>query len=122
VLNKIDTLSDSNNQKNTDKEIHISAKTGAGLYQLNKAIKLALHLSPSISSEVMLTTNRQQQSLSACRLSIAQATGLLSEKEIAFELVSIELHAAIDSIDSLLGKTTVDDIINLIFNKFCVGK
>ncbi len=122
VLNKIDTILHSNNQKNSDEKIYISAKTGAGLVYLNKAINRALHLSPSISSEVMLTTNRQQQSLSACQLSISQATELLSEKEIAFELVSIELHDAIDSIDSLLGKTTVDDIINLIFNKFCVGK
>ena len=122
VLNKIDTISSSNNQKNTDDKIYISAKTGAGLTHLNKAIKLALHLSPSISSEVMLTTNRQQQALSACRLSTSRAIELLSEKEIAFELVSIELHDAINSIDILLGKTTVDDIINLIFNKFCVGK
>jgi tRNA modification GTPase len=41
---------------------------------------------------------------------------------VSYELVSIELREALDSIGTILGKTTPDDILNNIFSQFCVGK
>lgn len=125
VYNKIDTLS-SDNRRNlsTDDEgqLYISAKTGEGLDQLKTRIKTAMQISLSTSDELMLTSARQFQALSVCKFNLNQATELLQSPEVAFELVSVELREAIDAIDRLLGKTTADDIINNIFNRFCVGK
>ena len=38
------------------------------------------------------------------------------------ELVAFELRAALDALDTLMGKTSPDDILNNIFNNLCVGK
>ena len=39
-----------------------------------------------------------------------------------FELVAIDLKAAIDALGDILGETTGEDILDQIFNRFCIGK
>jgi len=36
--------------------------------------------------------------------------------------VALELRASLNSLESLLGKTTANDIMNTVFAKMCVGK
>jgi tRNA modification GTPase len=36
--------------------------------------------------------------------------------------VLLDLYEALHSLDSLTGATTSDDILSLIFSKFCIGK
>ncbi|MBC8402136.1 MAG: tRNA uridine-5-carboxymethylaminomethyl(34) synthesis GTPase MnmE [Candidatus Marinimicrobia bacterium] len=125
VYNKIDTLSSDKRQNlltDDEGQLYISAKTGEGLGHLKTRIKSAMQISRSTSEELMLTSARQFQALSVCESNLKQATTLLQSPAVAFELVSVELREAIDAIDRLLGKTTADDIINNIFNRFCVGK
>ncbi len=38
------------------------------------------------------------------------------------ELVAFELRTALDEIETLLGKTSPDDILNHVFDNLCVGK
>ena len=38
------------------------------------------------------------------------------------ELLLIDLHAALESVDELTGATSSDDILKLIFSTFCIGK
>ena len=41
---------------------------------------------------------------------------------VAPEIISIDFRSALNFLDVLLGKTENDDILNNIFNNFCVGK
>jgi tRNA modification GTPase len=36
--------------------------------------------------------------------------------------VLLDLYAGLRHLDSLTGETTSDDILNLIFSTFCIGK
>ena len=41
---------------------------------------------------------------------------------IPHEMVLLDLYEALNSLDRLTGGTTSDDILSLIFSKFCIGK
>lgn len=37
-------------------------------------------------------------------------------------MILLDLYATLQSLDTLTGATTTDDILHLIFSKFCIGK
>jgi tRNA modification GTPase len=37
-------------------------------------------------------------------------------------MILLDLYRALAALDSLTGQTTSDDILNLIFSTFCIGK
>jgi tRNA modification GTPase len=37
-------------------------------------------------------------------------------------MILIDLYEALHALDALTGTTTTDDILNLVFSKFCIGK
>jgi len=41
---------------------------------------------------------------------------------VSAELVAEELRAAVRGIDSLVGRVDVEDILDEIFSRFCIGK
>ncbi|MEO7932865.1 MAG: tRNA uridine-5-carboxymethylaminomethyl(34) synthesis GTPase MnmE [Chthoniobacterales bacterium] len=61
--------------------------------------------------------NCLQRAQSGC---IAAMTGL--RENLAIELISIELHSALDAIGEVMGKVESDDILGEIFSTFCIGK
>ena len=100
----------------------VSAKYRDGIQSLLRLIKKELSISPSLSDSASLTSARQFDALSDARSSILRCENLLSDNSPALELVAADTRAAIGSLDAILGKTTTDDVLNKIFNSFCVGK
>ncbi|HLZ00320.1 MAG TPA: tRNA uridine-5-carboxymethylaminomethyl(34) synthesis GTPase MnmE, partial [Candidatus Angelobacter sp.] len=41
---------------------------------------------------------------------------------IPHEMIMLDLYAALRPLDAITGETTTDDILNLIFSSFCIGK
>jgi tRNA modification GTPase len=37
-------------------------------------------------------------------------------------MLLLDLYSALRNLDALTGETTADDILNLIFSTFCIGK
>jgi len=125
LMNKSDLLSDSQRKqlKRTQTErIFLSAKTGDNIHSLKQQIKTSLGVSGSLSDTVTTTTSRQHNALKDCHNKLNAASKLLNSPRCAHELLAIELRDALDTIGVILGKTTPDDILNNIFNHFCVGK
>ena len=42
--------------------------------------------------------------------------------KIPHEMIMIDLYSALRPLDAITGETTADDILNLIFSSFCIGK
>ena len=42
--------------------------------------------------------------------------------QIGYELVAIDLRSAVDSIGEITGEVATDDILDLVFAEFCIGK
>lgn len=101
--------------------LETSALTGAGIPELRRAI-LSLLIKEAPTAETALLTNlRQQQAVSAALAAFARAQRAVAAT-IPHEMILLDLYEALHNLDALTGTTTTDDILNLIFSKFCIGK
>lgn len=97
-----------------------SALTGEGIDTLRKSI-LALATGGSTSEPGSLTSLRHQQAVSTALAALADAAQA-NANAIPHEMILLDLYRALWALDSLTGQTTSDDILNLIFSTFCIGK
>jgi tRNA modification GTPase len=97
-----------------------SALTGEGIPALRKRI-LALATGGAASEPGMLTSLRHHQSIATALGALKDAT-LANSNAIPHEMILLDLYRALWALDSLTGQTTSDDILNLIFSTFCIGK
>jgi tRNA U34 5-carboxymethylaminomethyl modifying GTPase MnmE/TrmE len=53
---------------------------------------------------------------------MAAVIEIAEQYPLQLELVSFELQNALNSIEDLLGTKTADEVLNNMFDNFCVGK
>jgi tRNA modification GTPase len=97
-----------------------SALTGEGIPGLRDRI-LALATGGAAAEPGMLTNLRQHQAVTTALAALADAAKA-NASGIPHEMVLLDLYRALWALDSLTGQTTPDDILNLIFSTFCIGK
>jgi tRNA modification GTPase len=128
VLNKSDLVTDGEPLQRADDlalfaEIPLlptSALTGEGIPALRQRI-LALATGGASSEPGMLTSLRHHQAVSTALAALGDATQA-NASAIPHEMILLDLYRALWALDSLTGQTTPDDILNLIFSTFCIGK
>jgi len=100
--------------------IRTSALTGKGIAELQSTI--VQHVTGSTSSEPGFLTNARHQALVRESLEgLARAENAVAQK-IPHEMLLLDLYSALRPLDEITGATTTDDILNLIFSRFCIGK
>ena len=119
VFNKIDLVSPPEKLTGI---IPVSALLGDGIANLKKIIKDKLISKNTQGSDITLTTRRQEIAIASCRNGLSASLKYLNKGAPELEIVAFELRDSINHIDALMGKTTVDDILNKVFSGFCVGK
>ena len=119
VFNKIDLTAPPKNLTNV---VPVSALLGDGVGDLKKIIKEKLTSKNTPGSDTMLTTRRQVVAITGCKNSLIASLKHLKGGTPELEIVAFELRESVNYIDALMGKTTVDDILNKVFSGFCVGK
>jgi tRNA modification GTPase len=123
VINKNDLVRTAHqlSKQNSYPILETSALTGAGVPELRRAI-LSRLINEAPNAEIALLTNlRQQQAVSATLAPLNRARrGVVAV--IPHEMILLDLYEALHALDALTGATTNDDILNLIFSKFCIGK
>src|SRR6185437_2933873 len=97
-----------------------SALTGEGIQALRQRL-IELATSGAAAEPGMLTNLRQHQAISTARAALAEAMQA-NAGAIPHEMILLDLYRALWALDSLTGQTTPDDILNLIFSTFCIGK
>jgi len=122
VLNKIDLVDHQQISGTESRYIPISAKTGAGIPSLKSAISSSLSGNNPQQPDTVLTTKRQADSMLLCYNHLLAACDILNEKTPGYDLVAFEIRESISHLDKVLGKTHPDNILNKVFNNFCVGK
>ena len=97
-----------------------SALTGEGIEELRAQI-LSLATGGAAEEPGMVTNLRQHQSVLTALSALADAASA-NAASIPHEMILLDLYRALWALDSLTGQTTPDDILNLIFSTFCIGK
>ena len=119
VHNKIDVSRESAQILEKDQEAHIylSAKTGEGL-DLLKAQLLAQVGYQQNSEGVFMARARHLEALKNVEQHLLNARAQIKSAE----LVAEELRLAQESLATITGEFTPDDLLGEIFSKFCIGK
>ncbi|WP_112320859.1 tRNA uridine-5-carboxymethylaminomethyl(34) synthesis GTPase MnmE [Oceanibium sediminis] len=98
----------------------ISARTGQGLDVLLNRVRQELEVRAHGATSVIRV--RQQVALKGALESFEAALSLIGDGLTSAELVADELIRGIRSLDALVGRVDVEDLLDEIFSSFCIGK
>ncbi|MFM2169884.1 MAG: tRNA uridine-5-carboxymethylaminomethyl(34) synthesis GTPase MnmE [Verrucomicrobiota bacterium] len=120
LLNKIDCGEHASWQDT--EALRISCLSGSGMEQLEEAIaSLMLDRTMDDGHSLVSINARHQDCLRRALLSIEQTLPALKREE-DLTLISIELRSAMHALGEIAGKIDSDDILGVIFSRFCIGK
>ncbi len=99
-----------------------SATTGQGIPELRAEILRRIGGENGAAQESGILTNLRQASLVTEAIRSLDAAEKSSQAEVPHEMILLDLYGALRQLDEITGATTADDILNLIFGSFCIGK
>ncbi len=100
--------------------LETSAVTGQGIDELRSRI-IELAGAGGGSDSALLTNVRQQTAVTSALAALDKARAA-TDSNTPHEMLLLDLYSALRALDELTGATTTDDILNLIFSTFCIGK
>jgi tRNA modification GTPase len=119
VENKCDLVASVTNAKGV---VRTSALTGEGIAELRNEILRHIGGEAGIQTESgFLTNTRHQSRVRESIIALETAQAAVGNK-VPHEMLLLDLYSALRPLDEITGSTTNDDILNLIFSTFCIGK
>ena len=115
ALNKADTLPA---DFKAGEEILISCKTGEGLDALKKEVIKVIGLGALQEDDILITSAVHYEALLKAARELKAACLTLNDGELTAE----HIRQALAALKELIGEVTPDDVLDIIFSKFCVGK
>jgi tRNA modification GTPase len=102
--------------------LRTSALTGDGIAELRAAIVAAVAgAGGGLRESAMLTNLRQHQAVEQALRGLAAAQ-VAVDAATPHEMLLLDLYDSLRGLDALTGATTSEDVLRLIFSKFCIGK
>ena len=99
----------------------ISAKTGAGMTELRRALMDCSGLAGNWQDESIVSSARHYNALCTAGEQLEDVLGAM-RLGLPADLLAEHLRAAIASISSIIGEISSDQVLGEIFSKFCIGK
>jgi tRNA modification GTPase len=124
ALNKCDRLAGGMSipwLSNKETVIEVSALTGAGLHELEKLMVSTLEADPLPVESVAVTSQRQFLALQEAHVSLEKALEAHGAG-LSNEFISLDVREAAGKLAEITGEITSDDVLNGIFDRFCIGK
>ncbi|MCL0069412.1 tRNA uridine-5-carboxymethylaminomethyl(34) synthesis GTPase MnmE [Dehalococcoidia bacterium] len=102
--------------------VRTSALTGEGMSALEtRMVDIALG-GKVVSPDAFLVTNiRHKEALERAAQHLRQAEESL-EANVPDDFVTIDLTAALDALGEITGETVSEELLDMIFSRFCIGK
>ena len=99
----------------------LSARTGAGLAELRRALleRAGWHASPQ---GTYLARTRHVQALQRARVHLREAQALAERGDAALDLLAEELRLAHHALGEITGRVSADALLGEVFGRFCIGK
>lgn len=115
IANKCDLT-----QERKEGVVYISALTGEGIEELKNTLsKKVCNIEPE--NLEFVTNSRQQVCLNRAKTALEQALLAAQLRELQ-DLISIDVKSAILALDEITGELITDEILDNIFEHFCIGK
>ena len=128
LLNKSDLPSAINleaveSQSNSWPVLVVSARTGDGISELKSKIfeSVTGGRTKPVHIPAIVPNTRHKRALEESRQALMPAIQALAE-ELPPEIAALEVRLALDQLGVITGHTTTEDILDRIFEDFCLGK
>ena len=123
VANKIDLYEgERTNLVSNNGAMLTSARTGEGIEQLRQTILQLVRGDCAVQRESGFLTNVRQHGLVQNAVTALDAAAAAVPLNTPHEMILLDLYNALHALDEITGATTADNILNLIFGTFCIGK
>jgi tRNA modification GTPase len=122
IHNKIDLEITAERSGNSPPAVRTSAVTGEGIAELRAEILQHIQGNTGAELEQGFLTNVRHRGLIEDSLNAFEAAKKAVAQKIPHEMLLLDLYNALRPLDAITGATTTDDILNLIFSTFCIGK
>jgi tRNA modification GTPase len=99
-----------------------SALTGEGIADLRAEILRRIGGEGGVQAESGFLTSVRHQGLIQDSLTALDVAKNAVAGKVPHEMLLLDLYSALRPLDAITGATTTDDILNLIFSTFCIGK
>jgi tRNA modification GTPase len=111
------------NQSNSCPVLVVSAKTGHGISELKASIIESVTGGRTKTDHIpaIVPNTRHKRALEEARQSLLPGIKALDEG-LPPEIVALEIRTALDHLGVITGQTTTEDILDRIFQDFCLGK
>ena len=102
--------------------VGISAITGEGIHKLEEAVYEAATGGQGIQEPGFAAPNVRHVAALQRALAAVQQVGEGLGAELPPDLLAIDLQGALSFLGEIIGETTTDDVLDMIFAEFCLGK
>ncbi|MBI5747742.1 MAG: tRNA uridine-5-carboxymethylaminomethyl(34) synthesis GTPase MnmE [Nitrospinae bacterium] len=122
AINKIDVENKISSEWADGEFLKISALKNIGLNELkNKIFDIIYNGHCKTPEGIFITRERHRELLSKSQGSLNKAINAINQN-LSSEFVAVDLRLALDSLGEITGETYSEDVLDRIFQEFCIGK
>ncbi len=122
LINKIDLESKIDITKLPDEYIKISIKNNSGIKELKQRIIELFHLEELETDDLTYLSDARSIALLKKSLSYIEESLTSIEKEEPIDIVEINIKSSWESLGEIIGETYKEELIDELFQRFCLGK
>lgn len=106
-----------------NESVRISTQNGAGIEQLQEVISNTFLHGRAVDRReyVALSNIRQRDALVRCRNALLHFIRNVAAG-YDLELLAVDLRESLNAVGEVTGETTPDEVLDIIFERFCIGK
>ena len=108
-------------EREFDTVLSVSARTGAGLEELEKALEKLLGAEEPVNAGEILTNERQYDAIFRAETAVRRASEAL-RAGFTPDAVLSDAEEALAALGEVSGRTLREDLVEAVFSRFCVGK
>ncbi|MBQ7648297.1 MAG: tRNA uridine-5-carboxymethylaminomethyl(34) synthesis GTPase MnmE [Paludibacteraceae bacterium] len=120
VLNKVDLQSSNPQILKSSNLIYISAKLG-DIHPLLSRLESEVARLTAHTDSVLISNARHYEALCRAQTAIERVSEGL-QAALSGELLALDLHDALDALGEITGEVSSQEVLNTIFERFCIGK
>ncbi len=105
--------------------VEISTKTEEGIENLAEEITQLVMFEPEVvvgGEEVVITSERHRELLERARESLLRVIESIDSGYESPEFLSMDIDGALRALGEIVGEVTTEDMYDIIFSRFCIGK
>lgn len=118
VLNKADLLGEGEKAR-LEADFVVSARTGSGIDALVEGLAARIGRFAGLGEQAGVTRARHRAALEECHGALERA---ISGDKADSELIAEDIRTATTALGRLTGRVDVEDLLDVIFGEFCIGK